>query len=246
MEEHRYGLLGKDIDYSFSRNYFKEKFRAEKIFNTSYENFDFQSLDDDFGRFLTETSIAGMNVTIPYKEEVIAFLDELDPVARDIGAVNTVRFSEGKMKGFNTDAYGFDMAISSMLKPEMQAALILGTGGASKAVAYVLNKRGIQVTFASRNPKSTDQISYDELLDQGFGPIKIIVNASPIGTYPQITDKPKLPYDLIKEDFVLFDLIYNPEETAFLFEGKIRGAQVKNGYEMLVHQAEKAWEIWNK
>ncbi|MGB0777674.1 MAG: shikimate dehydrogenase family protein [Flavobacteriaceae bacterium] len=246
MQKHRYGLLGKDIDYSFSRNYFKNKFQAERITNATYENFDFQSLGDDFERFLTKSELAGMNVTIPYKEEVIPFLDELDQDAQEIGAVNTIRFKEGAMKGFNTDAYGFDMAVSPLLKPEMKSALILGTGGASKAVAYVLNKRGIQVTFASRNPDSPNQISYDELLDQGFGPIKIIVNASPIGTFPQVFEKPKLPYDLIKEDFVLFDLIYNPEVTAFLQEGKSRGAQIKNGYEMLVHQAEKAWEIWNK
>ena len=246
MQKHRYGLLGKDIDYSFSRNYFKNKFQAERITNATYENFDFQSLGDDFERFLTESELAGMNVTIPYKEEVIPFLDELDQAAQEIGAVNTIRFMEGAMKGFNTDAFGFEMAISPLLKPEMKSALILGTGGASKAVAYVLNKRGIQVTFVSRNPDSPNQISYDELLDQGFGPIKIIVNASPIGTFPKVFEKPKLPYDLIQDDFVLFDLIYNPEVTAFLQEGKSRGAQIKNGYEMLVHQAEKAWEIWNK
>lgn len=245
MKLREFGLLGRNIDYSFSRTYFAEKFQRESIEDARYRNFDFPSLDDGFEDFL-DSGIAGMNVTIPYKEAIIPYLDEVDSVAQSIGAVNTVQFVDGKKIGFNTDAFGFQTALEPMLMPNISEVLILGTGGASKAAAYVCKSMGMRVKYVTRNPKSDKHISYEKLCKDGFGSAKLIVNASPVGTFPNIENAPQLPYALIDDSFILFDMIYNPAETLFLRRGKSQGAKVKNGLEMLVNQAEKAWEIWNK
>ncbi|MGB0836815.1 MAG: shikimate dehydrogenase family protein [Flavobacteriaceae bacterium] len=241
-----FGLLGKDIDYSFSMSYFKNKFEQEQIENTVYVNFDFQSLDSEFKQLLDSNEISGMNVTIPYKQEILPFLDDMDAAAREIGAVNTVKFEQGKRIGYNTDAYGFEKSLLTKLNSSHTQAYILGTGGASKAVSYVFNNLKIPHVFVSRSAsESENKISYDQLKNQVMPQGSIIVNCSPVGTYPNVEDKPELSYDQIDASFLLFDLIYNPEKSAFLRAGEFRGAQIQNGYEMLVNQAEKSWEIWN-
>ena len=242
--QHRYGLIGRNISYSFSRSYFSKKFRELGLNEHYYENFDLASLDEFPAVIRENPSLKGLNVTIPYKEEIIGFLDELDVKAAEIGAVNTIQFKEGGLVGHNTDIYGFEMAIEPMLTKEDKNALILGTGGASKAVAYVLNKLSINCKFVSRNPVE-GQWLYDDLNQEVMEQYRVIVNTTPLGTYPDIDKKPDIPYEFITAEHLLFDLIYNPERTAFLSEGLNKQARILNGLKMLELQAEKAWEIWN-
>ena len=242
--QHRYGLIGRNISYSFSRSYFSKKFRELGLNQHVYDNFDLASLDEFPAVIRNNPSLKGLNVTIPYKEEIIEYLDELDNKASEIGAVNTIQFKEGGLVGHNTDIYGFEKAIEPMLTKADKHALILGTGGASKAVAYVLDKLGIKFKFVSRSP-AEGQWQYSEL-DQGvMEQFTVIVNTTPLGTFPDIDKKPNIPYDLLTPDHFLFDLIYNPERTAFLNEGLFRESRIMNGLKMLELQAEKAWEIWN-
>lgn len=240
----RYGLIGKDISYSFSEGYFSNKFSQLNLTGHTYENFDLQEIEQ-FKRLSADTTIQGLNVTIPYKEAVIPFLDELDDEAKTIGAVNTIKFTNKGLKGFNTDAYGFQSAIVPQLKQHHKKALILGTGGASKAIAHIFDGLGIDFTYVSRNP-GKNQYSYEELNENIFSEYHIIVNCSPVGTHPKIQEKPAIPYKFISAKHLLFDLIYNPSKTAFLSEGGKRGATIQNGLAMLEFQAEKAWEIWNR
>jgi len=187
-----------------------------------------------------------MNVTIPYKEEVIPFLDKIDRKAKKIGAVNTIKITKsGKLKGYNTDFYGFRNSLKPLLKKEHKKALILGTGGASKAIAFALKKLGIQYTFVSRTKKSEKMLTYSELTENTIKEYLLIVNTTPLGTHPNTSDKPDIPYNFISDKHILYDLIYNPSETLFLKLGKEKGATIKNGLEMLELQAEKAWEIWH-
>ena len=241
----RLGLLGKDIAYSFSRGYFKAKFEAEQLPFT-YENFDLEDISL-FPKLLQDNpDICGCNVTIPYKEQVIPFLDKLDKKAKKIGAVNTITInSKGRLKGYNTDCYGFKNSIKPFLKKHHKKALILGTGGASKAIAYTFKKLKIEFDYVSRTTKSDVKFTYDNLTIDDIKDYKIIINCSPVGTYPDINDCPEIPYDAITDKHLLFDLIYNPEETTFLRLGKNQGAQICNGQKMLELQAEKAWRIWN-
>jgi len=243
-----FGLVGKNIEYSFSRGYFSKKFETMKLSNHSYINFDLQSIDEFPLIFKTnKDSLIGMNVTIPYKEEVGAYLDEIDSEAMEIGAVNTIKiYANGKKKGFNTDVYGFDQSIAPFIKAHHRIALILGTGGASKAVAYAFKQRGITYKFVSRVPKNNQEISYESLDEKRILNTGIIVNCSPIGTHPDVDLYPNIPYQFLNADHLLFDLIYNPEETEFLRKGKQQGATIANGMKMLELQAEKSWEIWNK
>lgn len=243
-KKHKYGLLGKDISYSFSEAYFSEKFKKLGLNFHHYLNFDFKNLSG-FEAFLKNNSeLRGMNVTIPYKEAVIPFLTELDTTAAAIGAVNTIKFTEKGTKGYNTDVIGFEKAIVPMIKKNHKKALILGTGGASKAVAYVFKEKDIPFTYVSRKPKA-GQMSYQELTNSMLIEHQIIVNATPLGTFPNVLEKPDIEYSAIGENHLFFDLIYNPEVTAFLKEAQSRGATTKNGYEMLKGQAEASWEIWN-
>jgi shikimate dehydrogenase len=240
----KFGLIGKNIDYSFSKTYFSEKFERENLFH-SYENFDIPSIEQ-FPKIISEIpNLKGLNVTIPYKEEVIRFLNDLDETAQKIGAVNTIKISEnGKLKGFNTDFYGFQKSIESFLPLKKKTALILGTGGASKAIAYALENLGFDFKFVSRKDNS-NSINYQSLNQALIENHLLIVNCTPLGTFPNIHEFPPIPYAFITENHLLFDLIYNPAETEFLKQGKIQGAKTANGLKMLELQAEKAWEIWN-
>ncbi|UUC45500.1 shikimate dehydrogenase family protein [Flavobacterium cerinum] len=245
-KKRRFGLLGKNISYSFSKKYFTEKFENLELDNYSYVNFDIDTIDR-FSSILSDTkNLKGMNVTIPYKETVIPFLTKLSGNASLIGAVNTIRITKkGETKGYNTDFYGFKKALKPMLKKHHKKALILGTGGASKAIAYALQKLKIEYDFVSRNATECE-FSYSELTAVVFNDYQIIINTTPLGTFPNIKDCPDLDYSLFTDKHIAFDLVYNPEETEFLHRAKSHGAKTKNGYEMLVFQAEKAWEIWNK
>ncbi len=241
---HKFGLIGKNIEYSFSRGYFKEKFEALKLTNHSYVNFDLVAIDE-FKKVITNTkNLVGLNVTIPYKEAIIPFLNKLDPEAEKIGAVNTIKVTKNGTIGYNTDAYGFQKSLEPLLKKHHAKALILGTGGASKAIAYVLEQLEIEYIFVSRS-KTENNLTYGDLTKQIISEHTLIINSSPVGTHPRINDKPDIPYQYIAANHYLFDLIYNPEKTAFLKAGEEQGAIICNGSQMLMHQAEKAWEIWN-
>ncbi|MDP5062051.1 MAG: shikimate dehydrogenase [Maribacter sp.] len=240
-----YGLIGKDISYSFSRGYFKKKFEDMGLDNCSYQNFDLQAISEFPTIFKNTKNVQGLNITIPYKEEVMAFLDDIDIAAKKIGAVNTIKFSKNGLIGFNTDAYGFQKSLEPHLKKHHKKALILGTGGASKAVAFILEELGVTFSFVSRSGKN-DGYTYNELTDDIIAEHTLIINCSPVGTFPKIEEKPAIPYSKISEAHLLFDLIYNPEETAFLSAGKANGASICNGHRMLEFQAEKSWEIWNQ
>lgn len=239
------GLLGKNISYSFSRSYFKEKFQKEKIDNTSYENFDIDNIAQFPSIIKNTKNLKGLNVTIPYKQEVIPYLDKINKKAKAIGAVNTIRITKkGKLVGYNTDCYGFKKSIDPYIKKEHTSALILGTGGASKAIAYTLENMGITYDYVSRRLSDNIQFSYDTLTENDLKNHQIIINCTPLGTFPNIDDCPNIPYQAINKNHILFDLIYNPEETTFLKQGKQNGATTINGLNMLKLQAEKAWSIW--
>ncbi|TLP80620.1 shikimate dehydrogenase family protein [Maribacter sp. ACAM166] len=239
-----FGLVGRNISYSFSRGYFKRKFNELGLINHSYENFDLESIAELPAVFRNKSNVIGLNVTIPYKEEVLPFLDHIDDSARKIGAVNTIKIDGNGLTGFNTDAYGFKNSLKPHLKEHHKKALILGTGGASKAIAFVLEELGITFSFVSRSGKK-DGFTYNELTDSIISEYTLIINCSPVGTFPNIEEKPAIPYHKINGNHLLFDLIYNPEESAFLSAGKTNGATICNGLRMLELQAEKAWEIWN-
>ncbi|MEZ4809150.1 MAG: shikimate dehydrogenase [Allomuricauda sp.] len=242
-KENRYGLLGRNISYSFSQGYFAQKFKDLGLTDHSYENFDIQDISE-FGTVLANNPLKGLNVTIPYKEQIIPYLDALDPTAEKIGAVNTIKFTKNGLIGFNTDAHGFQKSLEPFLSPHHTKALILGTGGASKAVRFVLETMGLSSHYVSRT-KKIGQYAYEDL-DRGIMTAHtVIVNCTPLGTHPNVKDKPPIPYRFIGEKHVFFDLIYNPEKTAFLIEGEKKGATICNGLKMLQLQAEKAWEIWN-
>jgi shikimate dehydrogenase len=248
MEERKnniFGLLGKNISYSFSRGYFTEKFKKLNLNTNKYLNFDIPSIQD-FPLILEDKSIKGCNVTIPYKEEIIPFLDKLDQTAKKIGAVNTIKITKkGNLKGYNSDVVGFENSIKPLLKKYHKRALILGTGGASKAVAFALKKNNIKYRLVSRKPSEKKEISYADLTENLMSKYQIIINCTPIGTSPDIDKSPNIPYQFLTDKHLLFDLIYNPEITAFLSKGKEKGAIIKNGYEMLALQAEESWRIWN-
>lgn len=239
-----YGLIGKNIDYSFSRTYFAEKFKKEGI-QAQYLNFELSDISEFKNIFSKSRDISGLNVTIPYKLEVIPFLDSLDENAKKIGAVNTIKIEEdGSLIGYNTDFYGFSQSLKDHLKPQHTHALILGTGGASLAVAYALKQLGITYKFVSRNPLE-GQFSYINIDAELLEKHKLIINCTPLGTYPNIERHPELPFQFITKQHLVYDLIYNPSETKLMELAAARGAKTINGLRMLQLQAEKAWEIWN-
>jgi shikimate dehydrogenase len=242
------GLIGYPLSHSFSVQYFREKFSREGISEFEYRNYPIPTVKELKPLIEEKESLIGLNVTIPHKEAVMTLLDEIDPEAAEIGAVNTIRImrSSGKihLKGYNSDAYGFRESLIPLLGAGHQNALVLGTGGASKAVTYVLGQLGMAYQYVSRDPAG-DQLHY---LDLCYAIIKnhtLIINTTPLGTYPDTSAFPNIPYDLITSSHVLYDLVYNPPETEFLRLGKQKGASVMNGHEMLTLQAEKSWEIWN-
>ena len=243
-EKSRFGLVGKNISYSFSKGYFTQKFKELGLDHHSYENFDLAAIEDFKELIKQNKNLKGLNVTIPYKEVVIPYLDKLNPKAEKIGAVNTIKFTKKGLKGFNTDIYGFKKSVKPLLRKRHKKALILGTGGASKAVAFVFDEMGIKFNYVSRKPKK-NQLGYTDLNEKLFKEYTVLINCTPQGTFPNIADKPGIPYQFITKKHLLFDLIYNPEKTAFLLEGEKRGASIYNGLRMLELQAEKSWEIWN-
>ncbi len=239
-----FGLIGKNISYSFSKTYFNSKFISLNLSGYSYENFDIPNLEEFPSLIKRNNTLRGLNVTIPYKEEIIPYLDSLDKKAKRIGAVNTIKFTKEGLKGYNTDVYGFKKSIQPFLKESHKKALILGTGGASKAVAFVLKELGISFKYVSRNPIG-DQVGYSELNKKIISTHTVLINCTPLGTFPDTAAKPGIPYEFLTSNHLLFDLIYNPEKTAFLLSGEQKGAIICNGAEMLELQAEKAWQIWN-
>ncbi len=244
-----FGLIGYPLGHSFSAGYFAEKFRKEGITDSRYENFPIPEVSMLDTILKENPDLTGLNVTIPYKEAVIPFLHEMDPGAHRIGAVNTIKVRNRKgvvtLEGFNTDIYGFSHALRPHLHEGVRSALILGTGGASKAVIKGLEDLNIKAVIVSRDPEKTG-LSYADLSPEMIRANLLIVNTTPLGTYPDIHSCPDIPYHLLGKDHILFDLVYNPAETLFMKRGKDRGSTAINGYEMLVLQAEKAWEIWNQ
>jgi shikimate dehydrogenase len=245
MSKRQFGLIGKNIAYSFSKKYFTEKFALGNLVDCSYVNFDIQSIEEFPTLITNNPDLKGLNVTIPYKEVVIPYLDKLSKNAAQIGAVNVIRLTKkGQLKGYNSDYYGFMKSLEPLLQPHHQKALILGTGGAAKAVAFALDQLGILYTYVSREAKE-GMIDYDRINATTFDNYHIIINCTPLGTSPNIDSSPPISYAFFTDKHIAFDLIYNPEETAFLKKAKQQGAITKNGYEMLILQAEKAWKIWN-
>jgi len=245
----QFGLIGYPLSHSFSAQYFSEKFFRENIHDCRYELFPIQNISELELLIKNNIFIKGLNVTIPYKESIIPFLTSIDNTAKEIGAVNTIRIIDNKnfiLHGYNTDAFGFEESIKPLLKKDHQKALILGTGGASRAVAYVLKKLGIEFLFVSRNKNGTNSIlQYNELNRKIILTHQLIINTTPLGMFPNINEMPDIPYDFITKDHLLFDLVYNPSETLFMKKGIEKNASVSNGLQMLYLQAERSWQIWN-
>ena len=242
----QFGLIGLPLAHSFSKNFFTEKFKNEKI-DARYDLFELKHIAD-LSLLIEQHKLSGLNVTIPYKEKVIEFMDELDETAAQIGAVNVIKFIRNNenliLRGYNSDVIGFENSLKPFLKPHHTKALILGTGGASKAIEYILRKNDILTTFVSRKEK-LDMLTYPELTENIMSQNSLIINASPVGTYPHSVECPDIPYQYLTDKHLLFDVVYNPAETLFLKKGKERGAFGLNGEQMLVGQAVAAWEIWN-
>ena len=233
-----YGLIGRNIDYSFSKKYFTQKFKNDKIDNCEYLNFDIDQVSDF--KKINLSNINGLNVTIPYKEKIVRYIDEIDESVRNIGAVNTIKIFKDKLIGYNTDYLGFIKSFNEML--DYKNALILGSGGASKAIQYALKSKKIKFNVVSRKG-DINHIDYSQIED--LAKYDLIVNCTPLGTFPNINDKPNLNYDQLNDKHLCYDLIYNPSETLFLNESKKRGAKIINGLKMLKIQAEESWRIWN-
>ena len=246
----KYGLIGYPLGHSFSKNFFNEKFQSENI-DAEYVNFEIPSIDEFPNIIQMSPHLSGLNVTIPYKEQIIPYLDELDKDAAAIGAVNVIKpihDAKGKIKliGYNSDIIGFTRSIESLLEPHHQKALILGTGGASKAVHHGLIQLGLETTFVSRKPKNASTLAYTDLTPEVMDEYKVIVNCTPVGMYPRADECPEIPYQLLTPKHLLYDLLYNPSTTLFMKKGAENGAMVKNGLEMLLLQAFAAWDIWNQ
>lgn len=241
-----FGLIGKTLKHSFSKNYFEKKFQELHLNDHAYSTFEIERISDFKTRIASVENLKGLNVTIPYKESIIPFLDELSPEAKEIGAVNCISVSGNTLTGHNTDMYGFAQSVKPFLDFNHQRALILGTGGASKAVAYALKKTGVDVYFVTSSAKKNDTtFFYSEINNVVMNAFKCIVNTTPVGMFPNIDEAPALPYHLFTPQHLAYDVIYNPEQTLFLKNAKEQGAITVNGMSMLKLQAEKSWEIWN-
>lgn len=236
----KFGLIGRNISYSFSKKYFEQKFQKLLLNNFSYDIFDIENLDK-IPELLKTENLRGLNVTIPYKEKIIPFLDELSEEAKEIGAINCVSLKDGKTKGFNTDAIGFEKTLLLHKKENQKTAIILGNGGAAKAVQYILKKNNIPYLTVSR----TTEINYNNLSAEQVKENLIIIQCTPVGTFPNVEDSVPFPLEGITENHLVIDLIYNPEYTKFIRNCAERGAKTANGLYMLEQQAEKAWEVWN-
>jgi len=237
-----FGLIGYPLSHSFSKKYFTEKFAREGRENHFYEAFSIPSIEL-LPEVLKTPGLMGLNVTIPYKEQVLAYLDVMDERVRQIGACNCVHIKEGKLIGYNTDALGFETSLKEQLQPHHDKALIFGTGGAAKAVRFVLDHLGIAYVHVSRKP-SFNSLSYEQITPELLAGYPLLINTTPLGMYPNTTEAVPIPYDAITERHYLYDLVYNPATTLFLQKGKEKGASIKNGYDMLVLQSEQSWRIW--
>ena len=243
----RFGLIGFPLSHSFSKNYFAEKFSKEGLKGYAYENYPIPSIADLPDLLRSEKELDGFNVTIPYKEKVIPYLTGSDEVVKKIGACNCVKKTgENSYYGYNTDVTGFHQSLKEYLQPHHTSALILGTGGASKAVEFVLQQSGISYLLVSRNAGDGHQISYNDITRELIDSHLLIINTTPLGMYPQTDVSPQIPYEYLTKKHYLFDLIYNPAKTLFLQKAEERGASIKNGLDMLVIQAEESWRIWNE
>ena len=243
MKMKRYGLIGHPLKHSQSRFYFNEKFEHEGL-DCRYQHFDLKSTEEIHEVMKTYPDLCGFNVTIPYKEAIIPLLDEIDPTAKEVGAVNVVTIQNGRLKGYNTDVYGFSQLLERALKgKEVEHALVLGTGGASKAVRYVLKQKNIPFSTVSRSPEKGD-FTYETLTDEILRQNHLIINTTPLGMAPKFDDFPDLHYQALSNKHILIDLIYNPKETAFMELGRTWGAKVYNGWQMFEEQAKKTWEIF--
>ena len=243
----KYGLIGYPLGHSFSISYFNEKFENEHI-NAEYINFEMPSIDDFLEVLAMNPELKGLNVTIPYKEKVMQFLDQVSPEARAIGAVNVIKVEtkggKTQLLGFNSDVIGFTESIKPMLMPYHKKALVLGTGGASKAIAYSLKQLGVDPVFVSRYQRP-GTIQYETITPEVVKEYNVIVNCTPCGMFPHSDQCPNLPYEAMDNHTILYDLIYNPDKTLFMRKGAKYGAKVKNGLEMLLLQAFASWEFWN-
>ena len=254
MDSQLFGLIGFPLEHSFSASYFTRKFTEEKI-DAVYRNYPLRDITEFESLVESEPDLKGLNVTVPYKERIIPYLDSLDETARSIQAVNTICFyrqKKGKklvgssvLAGFNTDVTGFERSLREHLGDRHHSALVLGTGGSSKAVIHVLKTMGMDFHRVSRN-RGEDRIAYEELDTDLVKSHQLIVNTTPLGMYPDLDSCPPIPYDAITPGHLLFDLVYNPDKTRFLYLGEQKGAGIVNGYDMLVYQAEASWEIWNR
>ena len=240
----KYGIIGNPLGHSFSKGFFTEKFAREGI-DAQYLNFQIPEIKELLVILKENPELRGLNVTLPYKTEVIPFLDELSDEAREIGAVNVVQVRNGHLKGFNSDIIGFTQSIQPLLKPHHKKALILGTGGASRAIRVGLTRLGLEWKYVSRTPRE-GMITYDDITAETLKEYKVIVNCSPVGMSPKIDECPAIPYELLTADNLLYDLVYNPETTLFMKKGALQGAIVKNGLEMLHLQAIASWKFWNE
>lgn len=239
-----FGLIGYPLGHSFSKKYFTEKFEREGIIGNTYELYPLEQIGQLEELLASIPGLAGLNVTIPFKEQVIGYLDSKSAVVDEIGACNCIRIEDGRLKGHNTDVIGFSKSLLPKLKPHHKKALVLGTGGSSKAVTYVLKELGMPFLQVSRSPID-GMIGYGDIDQSILETHTLLVNTTPVGMYPDVEKAPDIPYGFIGADHYLFDLVYNPSRTRFLQEGAIRGAAVENGSDMLVIQAEASWEIWN-
>jgi len=251
MVQNIYGLIGYPLTHSFSKQYFTEKFLKENISNCAYELFELENINQLPLLIQNNPLLKGLNVTIPYKEKVIPFLTDIEESAKTVGAVNCIKIERNEkliLKGYNTDVYGFKQSIKPFLESQHERALIIGTGGSAKAVNYVLNQIGIDCFFVTRkneNKNNSKILEYSDLNKNVFESIKLIINCTPIGMFPNINDIPLIPFEHINFSHLVVDLIYNPSETIFLQKSKLQGAKTLNGLSMLHLQAEKSWEIWN-
>ena len=245
----RYGLIGFPLKHSFSKDYFNSKFVSEKI-DAEYINFEITSIAELKSIVQDNPQLKGLNVTIPYKEQVIPYLDQLSDNARLIGAVNVIKIDRQKKKtiltGFNSDIIGFKQSIEPMLQPHHRSALVLGTGGSAKAIFYGLHQLGIEATYVSRRKSSDKILTYSELSPEVMETHSVIINCTPVGMWPNTDDCPEIPYHLLSSKHLLYDLLYNPNETLFMKKGEEQGATVKNGLEMLLLQAFAGWNFWQK
>jgi shikimate dehydrogenase len=245
----KFGLIGYPLSHSFSKKFFSDKFSAEGI-DAEYLNYEIQNIGILSEIIAMDHDLQGLNVTIPYKEQVIRLLDKVDDAAAEIKAVNTIKIirngDQVSLEGYNTDIIGFRDSIKPLLQKYHHKALILGSGGASKAIIKVLTDLGIETIIVSRNPQYKGEISYNDLDEDILENYKVIVNTTPIGTYPKIEGSPAIPFEFINEQHLLYDLVYNPGVTEFLRQGQLKGAVIKNGLEMLHLQALASWEIWNR